>query len=146
MPDVKNVHRSERLITPDGAEVDIDVEMVPLIRQLWALGLPTAGCCQDLGESIVIGNSPSRTRHADFYRGLAWLKMPLPAGCELLGYLAERPEYAERLRRWTHPQAWLAQVHLVPGESGTIELGHAQIHFPREQLDEVTAVLKQHVR
>src|SRR5712664_3422691 len=44
------IHSSQRLTTPDGTKADIDTEIVPLVRALWALGLTTTASCQDFGE------------------------------------------------------------------------------------------------
>jgi hypothetical protein len=40
-------HAFQLLTDPYDDEVEIDIEIVPLIRALWALGLETMNCCQD---------------------------------------------------------------------------------------------------
>lgn len=136
------LHPHEWLTTPDGTDVEIDVEMVPLIYEIWRLGLATVGCCQNLGESIIIGNSPSRQRHADFHQDKAWLQMPLPDAQRLLGIVSRQPEYHERLVRWTHPDAWSAFVYLEPAD-GTARLAStAQILFPGRHVPALTELLR----
>ncbi|MFI0354232.1 hypothetical protein [Actinomadura sp. 9N407] len=141
---VINVHPYETLTLPDGGQADIDLDMVPLVRALWTLGLRTAGCCQDLGESVIAERRPEETgrrRHADYLLGRAWLKMPSPDAMSMLSLLAERPHFAERFGRWTHPDAWDNYVYLLPGENGTQLSPWAQIHFPKPQLAEVIEAL-----
>ena len=42
-------HRTRAVPVPrmGGATLDIDVRLVPLIRELWARGFGTLGCCED---------------------------------------------------------------------------------------------------
>lgn len=44
-------HATRTLIDPDG-QVEIDLEMIPLVEAPWAAGYTTIMSCQDLGESI----------------------------------------------------------------------------------------------
>ncbi|GAA4908279.1 hypothetical protein [Streptomonospora salina] len=150
MPDgLMQIHPVERLVLPDGGEADIDAELVPLMRALWSLGLSTLGCCQDHGEAIGDNGhrSPTsaqdRQRHADFYRGYVWLKMPNDDAKALVAILGEHPAFAHRVRRWTHPEAWMNIVYMFPeDEGGGAELADAaQLHFPRSQLSELVGVL-----
>jgi hypothetical protein len=123
MPEL-NIHAAQRLETPDGGEAGIDVDMVPLVRTLWAMGLRTAGCCQDLGESVaarpswadeVIGPS----RHANYWKGQAWLKMPLDDALILLSKVNDHAGFRERLTRSTHPDPWESYAYLLPGYDGS---------------------------
>ncbi|MFI0481754.1 hypothetical protein [Actinomadura sp. 9N215] len=146
MSRVDNQHESEPLVTPQNERVQIDLEMIPLVRALWALGLDTAGCCQNLGESVLWGGESDvkyggRDRHALFYAGQAWLKMPTVDACGLLTVLARYPEFQDRLNRWTMPGAWECYVYLLADEGKVSPSPLAQVHFPQEQITEVTAVL-----
>lgn len=146
MSDVANIHPSRPLTTPAGDEVAVDLDMIPLVRALWALGLNTRGCCQDLGASINCGpdwaKGPGRRRHGDFYAGQAWLKMPADDARTMLKILLRAdPRMRDRLNRWTRVDAWEVFVYLVADDDGVVPSHWAQIHFPREQLDEVTAAL-----
>lgn len=49
-----------RLTTPDGTAADIDVEIVPLVRALWRIGLVTTASCQDFGEGTAGHGAPTR--------------------------------------------------------------------------------------
>jgi hypothetical protein len=81
-----NIHPCQRLTTPDNEQVDIDTQMVSLVQTLWARGLVTVACCQDIGESAAGLRDPKRTTPSghggfvEYYRGYAWLKMPLHDG------------------------------------------------------------------
>lgn len=91
------IHPCRRLTTPDNEQVDIDTEMLPLVQTLWVMGLVTLACCQDIGESAAGLRDLERTApsgHGGFvayYRGYAWLKMPLNDGKILLNTLLETP-------------------------------------------------------
>lgn len=150
MSGLKQVHPTERLVLPSGEETDVDVEMVPLVRRLWAMGLETTGCCQDFGESILNNGhrstSPNnaRQRWVDFYRGYAWLKMPTKDAMSLVAALGRLPQFAERMRRWTHPEAWMNIVYMFPGDEDVASVADAaQLHFPRVQLPELVQALNQ---
>lgn len=148
MPDLIPVHPTQRLVTPDGTEAEIDVEMVPLIRGLWKLGLTTKGCCQDFGDSILNNGHRStspddaRQRFADFYTGQAWLKMPTSDAKHLITILGSHPTFGPRMRRWTHPEAWMNILYIFPSDEVGVELADAaQLHFPREQVPELVEAL-----
>jgi hypothetical protein len=150
MSDLKQVHPTERLVLPGGGEAAIDVEMAPLIRRLWAMGLETTGCCQDFGESILknghrsTSSNDARQRWVDFYSGYAWLKMPTDDAASLVATLGRLPRFAERMRRWTHSEAWMNIVYVFPGKEGGATIADAaQLHFPRAQLSELVKALYQ---
>lgn len=149
MSDLKQVHPTEHLVAPSGDEIDIDVEMVPLIRRLWDMGLTTKGCCQDFGDSILNNGHRStspddaRQRFADFYSGQAWLKMPTEDATRLISELGTHPTFGPRFRSWTHPDAWMNIVYIFPSDGGGAELANAaQLHFPSVQLSELVDALK----
>lgn len=151
MPDVKEVqiHPSERLPLPGGAgHADVDVEMVPLVRALWADGYTTVGCCQNLGESIEHNGHRSpvalqhRRRWAEFYRGHAWLSLPAGDARRLIGALGTHPVFGERVRRWTHPDAWMAVGYLFPTADGRAEPEPlVQVSFPAAQIGQLLVAL-----
>jgi len=149
MPDeLIPVHPTEPVTTPAGTVVDIDVEMIPVVRILWRLGLSTVGCCHDLGESLAGGghrtsrNDHDRSRHLAFYAGVAWLKMPQDAAARLVTILADDETFGPRMTDWTHPDAWLSYAPLAPDKNGAVLLADkVQLHFPRRQLPELARVL-----
>ncbi|MGH3875202.1 MAG: hypothetical protein ACRDSR_27515 [Pseudonocardiaceae bacterium] len=141
------IHPYERLITPDDAQVEIDTEMVPLVHALWANGLTTVACCQDIGESASGHRDPARTTPSghggfvEYYRGYAWLKMPLDDGLRLLNTLLGTAFHDRVATRW-QPKSWRMYVPLVYGRNNSIDLAEAaQLYFPREQVAELTAIL-----
>jgi len=142
-----NIHPCQRLATPDNEQVDIDTQMVPLVQTLWIMGLVTMACCQDLGESVAGLRDPERTTPSghggfvEYYRGYAWLKMPLGDGKRLLNTLLGTPFHDRVTLRWK-PGSWRMHVPLVHGEKNGIDLAYAaQIYFPGEQIPELTAIL-----
>jgi hypothetical protein len=148
MSDLKPVHATDRLTTPLGEAIDIDAEMVPLIRRLWTLGLQTKDCCQDFGESLMHNGHRSaspddaRQRFADFYRGQAWLKMPTDDAIRLISMISDHPAFGPRLRRWTNPEAWMNIIYIFPRDDGGADLANAaQLHFPRLQPPELVTAL-----
>lgn len=144
------VHPTVRL-PYQGGLVDVDENMVPLVQTLWARGFKTEGCCQDFGESIARNGHRSdtsakhRKRHADFYRGYAWLKLPEPDALRLIAILGKDPVFGERVRRWTHPDAWQSITYVFPTDTGEARrTGAGQLTFPKNQLDALVRVLQAH--
>ncbi len=149
MSDLIPLHPTQHLVTPGGVEVDIDVEMVPLVQALWELGLTTKGGCQDFGDSILNNGHRStspddaRQRFADFYSGQAWLKIPADDAKRLISVLGSHPRFGPRMRSWTHPEAWMNILYLFPGDNGGADLANAaQLHFPRDQVPELAEALR----
>ncbi|MFC5183201.1 hypothetical protein [Actinomadura harenae] len=133
----------------EGETIDVDEDLVPLIQRLWELGFTTEGCCQDFGESIEHNGHRSNTspadrqHHADFHRGKVWLKLPEDDAVRLIAILGTSPEFAERVRRWTHPDAWQNVIHIFPTNDGHARRApSAQLTFPREQLGALLKVLQ----
>lgn len=142
------VHEARRVQAPAGELVDVDAEMLPLVRRLWTMGYTTEGSCIDLGESILgnahlaVPDGHDRRRHGDFYRGQAWLRMPIEDAKQLIGVLGEHPVFGHHLRRWTHPDAWMPILYLHPTKDGQAELNPTvQIHFPKHQLPDLMSAL-----
>jgi hypothetical protein len=143
------IHPSEWLIARDGSRVEIDTEMVPLIRVLWALGLTTTASCQDFGEGTAGQRraNPHAPKYGGdafigYYTGYAWLKMPLP-DAQRLGNMLLSTEFHDRVAlRWT-PGSWRMHIPLVfDQDSGVTPDDAAQIHFPRYQIASLTATLE----
>ena len=143
------IHPSRRLTAPDGAQVSIDNDMVPLVRALWSLNLKTTACCQDFGEGTAgqRETSPNRHRYGGdafiaYYTGYAWLKMPVP-DARLLAYSLTDTEFRDKVtQRWT-PGSWRMHVPMIFNEQCGIDLADtAQIHFPRGQIQGLTLVLE----
>jgi hypothetical protein len=143
------IHPSQRLAAPDGAQVDIDDDMVALVRALWSLNLKTTACCQDFGEGTAGQREASRNRSRyggdafiAYYTGYSWLKMPVP-DTKRLADLLTGTEFRDKVtKRWT-PGSWRMHVPMIFDEHRGIDLADtAQIHFPREQIPRLTFVLE----
>lgn len=146
---VPQVHPVQRLTAPGGAEADIDTEIVPLIRAVWALGLATTASCQDFGDGVAGQRGPGRDpaeKHGDafiaYYAGWAWLKMPAPDALRLLTLLLGTGFRENITRRWEQ-DTWRLHIPVVYDKAaGIAPAPDAQIHFPREQTAELARVLR----
>jgi len=143
------IHPAQRLAAPDGTQVDVDTEIVPLVRALWTLGLATTASCQDFGEGTAgqreINQRPS-SKGGDafiaFHTGYTWLKMPTLDAQRLATILLDT-EFRDCLTRRWEPGSWRMHVPLIFDESQGITLAYAtQIHFPREQAPKLTLTLE----
>jgi hypothetical protein len=143
------VHPAQYLSAPDGTQADIDTEIVPLVRALWALGLTTTASCQDFGEGTAgqrkADQHPSRyggDAFIAYYTGWAWLKMPVPDAQRLVTLLLATEFHDKVTRRW-QPGSWRMHIPLVFEEgSGITPASTAQIHFPRAQTASLTRTLE----
>ncbi|MEU5995216.1 hypothetical protein ABZ806_40090 [Spirillospora sp. NPDC047418] len=138
MTDWTQFHLTQPLTTPDGQRVDIDVEMVPLIRQLWRLGYRTKVACQDAGEAVLQGGTRApeadRPRIAARTMGRAWLIVQADQAPHLLDAVTEL----------TSTGTW----KLSPVTKDQDPHAWTSITFPRPHIPTATALLKhaQHVR
>ena len=143
------IHPAQRLTAPDGTAVDIDTEIVPLVRALWALRLVTAASCQDFGEGTAgqreINQRPplkGGDAFIAYYTGYTWLKMPTPDAQRLATILLDT-EFRESITSRWEQGSWRMHVPLIFDESqGMIPASTAQIHFPREQVPRLTLALE----
>jgi hypothetical protein len=141
------IHRYEQLTTPTGDLVNVDVEMVRIIRHLWQLGLATVASCQDVGEATaalrdLAGRQPSR--HSDgfiaYHKGYALLKMPRPDALRLVIQLLDTP-FRDRISLRWRQESWRIHVPVIR-QGATADLADtALIHFPRTQLNELSDML-----
>ncbi|MFM9368120.1 hypothetical protein [Streptomyces sp. Da 82-17] len=144
MPD-PTIHPFETLTAPTGERVQIDQDMTPVVRELWALGLMTTGCCQDVGEATA-GVRAKRDKplgyggdgFIDYHRGWALLKMPIPDAMRLTYLLAETPTFSDRVRQPWRPGSWRMNVPLEPDGLGDAAL----LHFPSQQIHELVDALR----
>lgn len=148
MPTSKYAHHPvRRAQTPDGRFVEIDVEMIPLIKRLWSHGFHTVTCCQDIGESAT---SASARRRA-FWSGYALLELGIPDTLRLLDMIIHMPFFADRLDV-RHPEAWSVSIPVRAGENVDWEAGATRewdaevlpwtsIVFPKEQVPVLTDYL-----
>jgi hypothetical protein len=128
-------HPTEPLTTPDGQRVDIDVEMVPLVRQLWRLGFRTKVACQDAGEAVLQGGTRApeadRPRLAARTMGRAWLIVHADQAPRLLEAVTELSSTGtwklSPVTKDRDPQSWTSITFLRPHiPAATALLKHAQ--------------------
>jgi len=138
------IHPTKTLTTPAGDRVDIDIEMVPVIRELWRLGFTSTTCCQDVGEATagVRAQRDSPLGYGGdgfiaYYRGYALVKMPTSDAQELAALLAESEPFADRIRRPWGVGSWRMNVPLT--QAGLAS--EALIHFPHTQIADLVCFL-----
>jgi len=143
------LHASARLVAPHSGEaVEIDNDMVALVRALWARGWQTTACCQDAGEATEAerahGQPGESTGHEGFipyYRGWAWLKMPRPDALTLLTYLSDHETFGARVKvRWQRG-SWRMHIPVVHQGGRFTATPYIQIYFPKDQLAELAGAL-----
>jgi len=143
-----SIHPTQQLRTPAGGPVEIDLEMVPLIRSLWALDLTTLGCCQDNGEyararreMFPHGEPTGHSGFIDYHLGWAWLKMPIADTTRLTGFLLATSFRDATAVRWQR-DSWRLDIPFVYDvNSGMGSATAVQVHFPREQIQELSSTL-----
>lgn len=138
------IHPHETLETPSGEPVEIDTDMVPVVRELWRLGFTTTACCQDVGEATAAVRAQrdkplgyGGTPFIEYHRGWSLLKLPLLDSMRLVTLLAETRAFSDRVRHPWRPGSWRMNVPLEPDGLGEA----AWLHFPRQQLGELAEVL-----
>jgi hypothetical protein len=143
------IHPYEYLTTPAGERVPIDVEMIPVIRQLWRLGFITTACCQDVGEATA---AVRVARHSEpqgyggngfiaFHSGYALLKMPRDDARRLVTVIAAAPAFRDRVGKRWRAGSWRMTVPIIC-DDGSADLDvDALLHFPRTQLPELGRAL-----
>jgi hypothetical protein len=135
-------HPTKRLRAPDGTRAEIDVMLVPLIKALWAAGYDTIGSCQDLGES----SGRAAERHGVYWKGYALLEMPVADTLRFLDAAADSPLIDRLMLHWAEPGAWEISLPIMPlspfNDDSDAEIAPwAQIHFPNDQIDDLTKVI-----
>ncbi|GAA2613816.1 hypothetical protein SMC26_23865 [Actinomadura fulvescens] len=132
MTDWTQHHPTQQLTTPDGHQVAIDVEMAPLVTELWRLGFQTKVACQDAGEAIKQGGTRAtqaeQARLAARLTGRAWLVIRTQQAQQLLDICAGL----------TEPQAWL----LRPVKKDSQPQDWASLTFPRTLIGPATRHLR----
>jgi hypothetical protein len=136
-PQLTIVHPTQTVTAPGGDPVQIDTEIAPVIKALWAADLTTIMCCQNVGEAMAGGGMrPIPARWSVFLSQHAWLKMPIDSAQALLAMLDKTPEFGPRLPAKA-PGGWHSAVWLSP--TGLVD--YANIYFPSDQLTELAKVL-----
>jgi hypothetical protein len=148
-------HPTVELVTPDGEHVDIDVDIAPVIQQLWQAGLTTVSCCQDVGEALsptIALFPPHIAAIADRDAGYAIIEFSdiEDAGAFLsaIANAGPRDAFYVRMIHWAAPGAWHSCARLTDLAddaddewSQFVTLG-ASVKFPRTDLPEILARLR----
>ena len=119
-----------------GERVEIDVEIVPLIRAIWALGFDTELSCQDDDGYVSValpGKHAQRVLNA-----IAAADRELRAN--ILGLVPIEVEDPEDFYAYQRAHAWRFSVGALSDPDGVwLEVG---VRFPRSQLPAVVAALE----
>ena len=126
-------HPTQALKTPDGREVDIDLEMVALVRELWRLGFATKVACQDAGEAVREGGTRAteaeRSEASARLTGRAWL-------------VVRREDAPRLLESWTRlgrTDDWMVR----PVKKDTAPGAWVSVTFPRALINAATQALRE---
>ncbi|WP_152514125.1 hypothetical protein [Nocardiopsis valliformis] len=142
------LHPWRPLRTPQGAQVPIDEDLVPLITRLWELGIRTRSSCQDYGAMLAAsppGLAAGDRRWIDFCADRAWLELETEDAERLVGLVSRDPELRLALSQWGLTESWWCVRPLLPeligGRGKTAPSAH--LLFPREHLERVVNVLRE---
>lgn len=153
------------------AEVDLD--LAPLVVEIWRAGIGTIHSCQDVGENLA--ELATRLPHVAEIarRELGRASIGFSGVEPLLGFLdavanaGPRDGFYERMAHWASPDAWQLVLGLQdlglacdnddddPGERGLapdgvplsqLSAGSFQVRFPRSDLAEMTERMRRHNR
>lgn len=125
------VHPTQPMTAPGGEVVEVDVEMVPLMAEVWRLGFTTLVCCQDAGEAVLGGGTRTppdeRSSVAARNSSRAWLMVLADEAPRLLAALQPLSAHGE----------WTARP---VSREGPLEW--VSITFPRTSIDEAAELLR----
>jgi hypothetical protein len=108
------VHPQVRIKAPDWDErqrISVDVEMAPLLRKVWRLGIETWASCQDFdgsGQAYIVFPVPGLARH--FCYAAVGAADELPDGWRTKPMAATLPGLDEPLQAVWFPRELLARV------------------------------------
>jgi hypothetical protein len=131
----------------------VDVEMAPLVTELWRAGIETYSSCQDLGESLgdLALRLPHMAAHVRTLDGRAALDLSPPDAQPVLDMVAAAGPLGsvyDRMTRWTAEGAWKYGLLMLdlPDDDGSYSfriLG-IQLVFPRRDIPALTQALRRH--
>src|SRR5262249_18056537 len=121
--------------------VEIDSDMVPLVRALWARGWQTIANCQDNGEAVAAerehrqsGEPTGHRGFIEYHKGWAWLKMPTVDTLSLLATLSGDNTFATRIKvRWQQG-SWRMHIPVIHQDTEFAPAPYVQIYFPKDQI------------
>ena len=141
------------MLSPEGEIVDIDVELVVVIEQAWALGCATNWSCQDHGEAMAV--DAWTTSHLKAYRDwhMGWAVIDFRTPVDMLSFLdaasrgGPRDSYYLRMVHSMAPHAWRVGATVrdlairadeagLPPETARFAIGSGRVLLPRSDLSE----------
>jgi len=144
---------------------EVDVELAPLVLEIWRAGIGTIHSCQDVGENVagLAERLPHLAVVVERERGRASIGFPdSPSALAFLEALANagpREALYERMVHWASPGAWqlvlaVQDEGLKTGEDeppdGTprsrLAAASFQVRFPRSDVGEVLERIRRHNR
>jgi hypothetical protein len=159
-----------RVIVHGDLSAEVDLELAPLVLEIWRAGLQTIHSCQDVGENLVdlAVELPHLAGIVQRETGRASIGFPShEAVLALLDALANagpRDELYERMAHWASPGAWQLVLGIqdqglerdeakgrgLTAPDGTPLSRFAapsfQVHFPRTDATEMTQRMRRHNR
>ena len=153
-------------VTHGELAAEVDVELAPLVLEVWKAGITTIHSCQDVGENVasLTGQLPHLDDLVRREAGRASIGFPtqeaLVAFLDAAANAGGRDELYERMVHWASPGAWQLVVAvqdrgLAGGDAGTavdgtprsrLEPASFQVRFPRTDVAEVIERMRRHNR
>jgi len=147
-----------------GWSAEVDVELVPLVLEVWRSGIQTIHSCQDVGENIagLVAEQPHLEPVAEREAGRASIGFADVAGLlafhDALANAGPRDSFYERILHWATPDAWQCVIGLqeqgldsedgpqAPSGNPPSHLAAAsfQVRFPRSDIEEATERMRLH--
>ena len=143
---------------------EVDVDLAPLVTELWRAGIGTIHSCQDVGENVagLVAELPHLEAVARREAGRASIgfadHLDLLAFHDALANAGPRDGFYERMLHWAAPGAWQCVIGLQDrglsrpdgriSPDGTpfssLEAASFQVRFPRSDIEEATERLRRH--
>jgi hypothetical protein len=151
-----NAHSTTPVLLGD-REVAVDVELAPLIIELWRAGIETDSSCQDAGEMLASGDALDEhfAVIAERERGRAYIVLCYPGDLfdlyNILGSEGPCHAFYERVTQWSVPGAWERSIGIgderiehgdwsAPADFAPFGI---ELSFPRTDIPEFTARVRQ---
>jgi len=144
------------IISHGELEAEIDIELAPLILEIWRAGITTIHSCQDVGENVssLVADLPHLAEMVRRETGRASIGFREPqallAVLDALARAGPRDQFYERMVHWATPDAWQLVIAvqdqgLQPGTSPSPALETEsrltavsyQLRFPRTDVGEM---------
>ncbi len=140
------------VVTLGGWSAEVDVELAPLVLEVWRSGIETIHSCQDVGENIagLVAELPHLEPVAEREEGRASIGFADVAGLlafhDALANAGPRDAFYERILHWATPDAWQCVIGLQERGLSRLAAASFQVRFPRSDIEEATERLRLHNR